>query len=41
VRETARVSLVRMAGGDAAPGATGKSAQEQWRAFARDRGWIQ
>ena len=39
VRETARASLVRMAGGDAAPGASGKSAQEQWRAFARDRGW--
>jgi hypothetical protein len=41
VCETARVSLVRMAGGDAAPGASGKSAQELWRAFARDRGWIQ
>ena len=40
VRETARASLVRMTGGDAAPGATGESAQEQWRAFARDRGWI-
>ena len=34
-------SLVRMAGGDAAPGATGASAQEQWRVFARNRGWIQ
>jgi len=41
VRETARESLVRMAGGDAAPGATGPSAQEQWRVFARNRGWIQ
>jgi hypothetical protein len=41
VRETARASLVRMAGGDAAPAATGANAQEQWRAFARDRGWIQ
>ena len=41
VRETARASLIRMAGGDAAPGASDRSAQEQWRAFARDRGWIQ
>jgi hypothetical protein len=41
VRETARASLVRMAGGDAAPGVSGPSAQEQWRSFARDRGWIQ
>jgi hypothetical protein len=40
VRETARASLVRMAGGDAAPGVSGPNAQEQWRAFARDRGWI-
>ena len=40
VRETARASLVRMSGGDAAPGASDASAQEQWRAFARDRGWI-
>jgi len=29
-----------MAGGDAAPGATGKGAEEQWRAFARDKGWV-
>ncbi|MFL5434189.1 MAG: hypothetical protein ACJ784_06730, partial [Myxococcales bacterium] len=41
VRETARASLVRMAGGDAAAGVSGPSAQEQWRSFARDRGWIQ
>jgi hypothetical protein len=40
VREIARESLVRMAGGDAAPGASGAGAQEQWRSFARDRGWI-
>jgi hypothetical protein len=41
VREIARASLVRMAGGDAAPGSSDRNAQEQWRAFARDRGWIQ
>jgi hypothetical protein len=40
VRESSRAALVRMSGGDAAPGASGTAAQAQWRAFARDHGWI-
>jgi hypothetical protein len=40
VREVARASLVRLAGGfDAGQGSTGSAAQERWTAYARERGW--
>jgi hypothetical protein len=41
VRERARLSLVRIAGTDPAAGKEGEEAAEKWRAFARQRGWIQ
>jgi hypothetical protein len=41
VRERARLSLVRIAGTDPAPGEEGEAAAEKWRAFARERRWIQ
>jgi hypothetical protein len=40
VREVARESLVRLAGGDAAPGLEGRAGQEKWREFARSHGWV-
>ena len=40
VRASARASLVKIAGIDAAPGEEGAPAMEKWRTLARQRGWM-